>query len=90
MFIPVFFSNCTPVSLHMLKCSCAQTLSYLYYYYYYYYYYSYFNFMCTVYSIEITHKSDPTCHGTYKRHMHQISSYMFLHSIGSIIKESSQ
>jgi hypothetical protein len=27
MFIPVFLSYCTPVSLHMLKCSCALTLS---------------------------------------------------------------
>ena len=26
-FIPVFLSNCIPVSLHMLKCSCAHTLS---------------------------------------------------------------
>jgi hypothetical protein len=42
-----FLSNCTPVSLHMLKCSCALTLSCLFMYcsfasighYYYYYYY---------------------------------------------------
>ena len=27
MFIPLFLSNCTPVSLHMLKCSCAHILS---------------------------------------------------------------
>ena len=27
-----FLSNCTPVSLHMLKCSCAHTLSCLYMY----------------------------------------------------------
>jgi len=32
MFIPVFLSNCTPVSLHMLKCSCAHTLSCLFTY----------------------------------------------------------
>ena len=30
MFIPVFLSNCTPVYLHMLKCSCAHTLSCLF------------------------------------------------------------
>jgi len=34
-----FLANCTPVSLHMLKCSCAQTLSCLFMYHYYYYYY---------------------------------------------------
>ena len=27
-----FLSNCTPVSLHMLKCSCAHTLSCLFMY----------------------------------------------------------
>jgi hypothetical protein len=27
-----FVSNCTPLSLHMLKCSCAHTLSYLFMY----------------------------------------------------------
>ena len=27
MLIPVFWSNFTPVSFHMLKCSCAHTLS---------------------------------------------------------------
>ena len=32
MFIPVFFFNCTPVSLHMLKCSCAHTRSWLFIY----------------------------------------------------------
>ena len=25
MFVPVFLSNCSPISLHMLKCSCAHT-----------------------------------------------------------------
>ena len=32
MFIPVFLSNCTPVSFHMLKCSCAQNPSCLFTY----------------------------------------------------------
>ena len=32
MFVPVFLSNYTPVSLHMLKCSCAHTVSCLFMY----------------------------------------------------------
>jgi len=32
VFIPVILSSCTPVSLRMLKCSCAHTLSCLFKY----------------------------------------------------------
>jgi len=54
-------------------------------------YIKYFNIMCIMYIVyKSTYKTNPRCTGIYTQQIHKISSYMFRHSMGAIIREPSR